>query len=564
MTQLNKVKAIISKKDKWFLIILIFMSIILSIIETVGITAIMPFITTASNPNIILENEYYKLIYDFFDFNSTMQFVIWFGALLIVFYILRGIYTIFYTYTLNRFAFGRYHKFAFELLQGYTSISYKEFINKNSSTLTKTIVNEAMNITYYLQNLLILFSEIFTISFLYIILLFVDYKMTLILTLILVIKVLFIMKTISKKIKKEGLRRSEFQDGFYRILGKAFGNFKFTKLRGNEATILREFSNKSEGFSKTNVLNSTLQVMPRIILEVIGFGMLISIVMYVLVTTKDATQIIPIVSIYALALYRMLPALTKILNSYNQMMYLSTALDIVYDDLVVPVDTEGNTQLNFNEKIEARNICFSYDDENDILKNLNLTINKGEKVAFIGASGSGKSTLVDVLIGIYKPRLGEVLIDGMILTPDNIRSWRKKVGYIPQSIYLFDGTVSENISFGDKLDQSKVIDALKKANIYDYLEQQAEGIETKVGEGGIKLSGGQKQRIGIARALYNEPDILVLDEATSALDIDTEEKIMKEIYKLSSDKTLLIIAHRLSTIEGCERVIDLEKLDREN
>ena len=183
---------------------------------------------------------------------------------------------------------------------------------------------------------------------------------------------------------------------------------------------------------------------------------------------------------------------------------------------------------------------------------ISLKIYKGDKVAFIGESGSGKSTLVDLIIGVYKPQNGQISIDGVALSSENIKSWRKKVGYIPQTIYLFDGTVGENVAFGHEYDEAKIIEALKKANIYDFLLLK-EGINTKVGDGGIQLSGGQKQRIGIARALYSDPEVLVLDEATSALDNETEAKIMDEIYEVSAHKTLIVIAHRLSTIERCNK-----------
>jgi len=558
--RLKKLKSILTKQDKISIIILIFMSILLSFIETIGITAIMPFISIASNPKLITSNKYFDIAYLFFNFSNTSDFVLWFGFLLIAFYILRAIYTIFYTYSLVKFSFGRYNRFAYELLQKYTSMPYKEFTNTNSSTLTKTVVTEAFNLTMYTQSFLTLFSEIFTITFLYIILLIVNYKMTIVLTLILGVKVLFLVKTISKVVKKQGIKRSEYQAEFYNILGQTFGNLKFIKLKGNESQILKEFEKASTGFSKANIVNNTLQILPRTVLETLGFSVLISIVLYVLVSTNDVTYIIPVISMYALALYRILPALNRIISSYNQMIYLSTSLDVVYKDLSYIVENDGSEKIDFENNIELRKVYFSYDNKKDILKNISLSINKGDKVAFIGSSGSGKSTLVDIIIGIHKVKSGKLIVDKNIINESNVRSLRQMIGYIPQSIYLFDGTVAQNVAFGDEMDDHKVIQSLKKANIYDFLVDNLDGINTKVGEGGIKLSGGQKQRIGIARALYNNPEILVLDEATSALDNKTEAKIMKEIYSISKDKTLLIIAHRLSTIKDCNKIIDLDKI----
>jgi len=259
---------------------------------------------------------------------------------------------------------------------------------------------------------------------------------------------------------------------------------------------------------------------------------------------------------YALALYRILPALNRILSSYNTTLFLSKSLDIMYDELSYTPPKEGKEAVEFKEKIELKNISFEYIKGKKVLENINLNINKGDKIAFIGESGSGKSTLVDLIIGLYKPISGNIIIDDIELNSENIRAYRSKVGYIPQSIYLFDGTVGENVAFGYEYDKEKIIEVLKKANIYDFLSTK-EGIDTLVGDGGIQLSGGQKQRIGIARALYSNPEILVLDEATSSLDNETESKIMDEIYEVSGDKTLLIIAHRLSTVERCERKIKL-------
>lgn len=556
MTNLKKLLAITTRQEKKNFIILIFMSIFLSVIETVGISAIMPFITLASDPSKIVGNEYSKKIYNFFDFSTTTNFMIFFGLFLIGFYIFRAFYSIFYNYLLNKFAFGRFHSFAFRLFKNYTNLPYKKFVKRNSSELIKTIVNEASNLSFYMQSLLLIFSEFFTIVLLYTLLLLMNWKMTLVLTILLGAKVLFLLFFLKKRIEKEGTRRSIMQSKFYKILNETFGNFKIIKLIQNEQKLYSEFSSISYGYAKANIVSNTLSQLPRLSLETIGFGVLIGIVVYVLFKYNDANFVLPIISMYALALYRILPALNRILSNYNTLLFLSSSLDIVYSDLSYTPQTEGKDFMDFKNKIELINVSFEYNKNKKVLKNINITINKSDKVAFVGESGSGKSTLVDLIVGLYKPLSGEIVIDDKKLTSDNVKSYRSKVGYIPQSIYLFDGTVGENVAFGYEYNKEKIIEVLKKANIYDFLSSK-EGIDTLVGDGGIQLSGGQKQRIGIARALYSDPEILVLDEATSALDNETEAKIMDEIYEISQDKTLLIIAHRLSTIERCDRKIML-------
>jgi ABC-type bacteriocin/lantibiotic exporter with double-glycine peptidase domain len=253
----------------------------------------------------------------------------------------------------------------------------------------------------------------------------------------------------------------------------------------------------------------------------------------------------------------MLPAINRILGYFNSIAYLHQSLKRIYEDLNLETDHEGSAPVTFKKSVRGEKLWFAYLKGGDVIKDASLEISIGEKIAVTGESGSGKTTLVDILIGIYRPLQGNLYVDDILINNENIRSWRKKIGYIPQSIYLFDGTVAENVSFGSVHDEEKIISVLKKARIWNFLEER-DGIHTRVGERGLQLSGGQKQRIGIARALYNEPEVLVLDEATSSLDDATETEIMNEIYDVSGNKTLIIIAHRLSTVERCDRRIRVE------
>ncbi|ELZ6095794.1 ABC-type lipopolysaccharide transporter PglK, partial [Campylobacter jejuni] len=218
----------------------------------------------------------------------------------------------------------------------------------------------------------------------------------------------------------------------------------------------------------------------------------------------------------------------------------------------------GEEKLSFNQELKIYNLGFGYEGKKYLFKNLNLNIKKGEKIAFIGESGCGKSTLVDLIIGLLKPKEGQILIDEQELNANNTKNYRQKIGYIPQNIYLFNDSIAKNITFGDAVDEEKLNRVIKQANLEHFIKNLSQGVQTKVGDGGSNLSGGQKQRIAIARALYLEPEILVLDEATSALDTQSEAKIMDEIYKISKDKTMIIIAHRLSTITQCDKVYRLE------
>lgn len=550
-------RSLTTRRDKIILGFLFLATIGLSIIETIGISIIMPFITFASNPQMIFSQSSSAWIYEKLNLTSTMQFMYIFSFALIIFYFFRAFYNAFYGYALARFSYGKYHFFAYRLFCKSVELNYLDFTAKNTDKLRQSIIREAFNTSNYLQSLLQISAEFFTIVLMYALLLIVSWKMTLVLTLLLGVQVLFILKILTKRIKHKGEIRVEADSKLNESLTKTFGNFKFIKLKGNQKEVLETFELLSRERTQAEITAQSLFPLPRLVLETIGFSVLIACVAYILFKYEDASAVIPIISMYALALYRILPAITRIVSNFNSMSYFSSSVKNVYENLIYHTEYEDNEPCEFKDSITLKNIDFAYVREKPILKNFSLTIQKGEKVAFIGESGTGKSTLVDIIIGIYKPQKGQLLVDNVPINNHNLRSWRKKIGYIPQSIYLFDGSVAENIAFGSAFDEEKIKQACKKARILDFLEQH-NGIYTRVGEGGILLSGGQKQRIGIARAIYDDPEILVLDEATSALDNQTESDIMEQIYDIAGNKTLLVIAHRLSTIEHCSRKIELQ------
>jgi ATP-binding cassette subfamily B protein/ATP-binding cassette subfamily C protein len=552
----GKLNELLERKRKFYLIVLFFMSIILSVIETAGVSVVMPFISVASNPEIV-DSGGYKYFYDLFKFTSKNSFIISFGAGIIVFYIIRSFYNIFYNYSLNKFSLGTYRYFAARLFKTYLALPYKIYVQRNPSVLSQMLNGEANNLSNLLQRFLQIFSETFTVLFLYCFMIAVNWQITLVLTGVLIIIVLVVFSTLIRISKKLGERRYAANVKLSRTIWETFGNFKFIKLKGNENEIFDVFNDSTSSMSHTSIISSTLGSIPKNILENLGFSLLIAVVCYILWRYDSAAMVIPVISMYALALYRMLPAINRILDHFNSIAYLQRSLYMIYDDLNLETDQEGSVPICFAKSIRGENLWFRYVNGGDVIKDVSFEIKIGEKVAFTGESGSGKTTLVDIIIGIYRPIKGNLYVDNVLIDNDNIRSWRGKIGYIPQSIYLFDGTVAENVAFGSEYNEEKIIRVLKKSKIWNFLETK-DGTQTRVGEGGIQLSGGQKQRIGIARALYNDPEVLVLDEATSSLDDETEAEIMNEIYDVSGNKTLIIIAHRLSTIERCDRRIQIE------
>lgn len=556
ISDFTKIRHLTTRRDKIILLCLLPATFLLSLIETFAISIIMPFISLASNPQLIFENKYANYAYQILRFESTIDFMVAFSVALVIFYVFRALYNLAYSYALNRFAFRKYHFFAYRLFCKAVELSYIDFTNRNIDIIRRNIINESLKVSQFIQQILYITSELITIALMYALLLFISWKMTLVLTLFLLANVLLIIKTISKNIQKQGEINVETNKSVLSIITKALGNFKIIKLKGIQNYILQDFDNASKKRVDAEIKYQVLHPLPRFILESLGFCVLIAAVAYILLKYNNAAAVIPIISMYALALYRILPALNRILQSYNFMKWCKKGVEIVYEDLIYHTEYEDNKPIDFNRTIELKNINFEYKENKSVISNFNLTINKGDKVAFIGQSGAGKSTLIDLIIGIYKPKSGEILIDGVELNNENLRAWRKKIGYIPQNIFLFDGSVAENIALSENANEARVIECCKRANIWEFLCAN-EGIHTRVGDGGIKLSGGQRQRIAIARALYDNPQILVLDEATSALDNETEGKIMDEIYSVAEGKTLLIIAHRLSTIARCEKVVEV-------
>ena len=557
--KLKKIMEIISGEDKRTLLMLIPFALIIALIEMIGISAVMPFVHIATDINVVTTNPYYAKLFTLLHFESKMHFIVFFGISLICFYLLRAVLQQIYVYVLAKFSRRCSWDISLNLFKNYIGFSYRNFIERNSSKLISSVLHEASNIASLITAYVTILTEALVAFVIYVLLLFVSWKITMLLTLFLTLNALIVFKTISKKIKHSGVMRGDTQHRFYEILLNTFGNFKIIKLNAKETSILKTFNIAGNEFIKANVTSETLSQTPRIYLEAVGFIILILIVLYwVLELETGITSKIGVVSVFMLALYRLLPSVSKVIYNYNQILFLERSLQIVHSDLGYTKEKIGNAPLAFTRDITLENVCFEYLRDKPVLRKISLTIAKGEKIAFIGESGSGKSTLVDLIIGLYKPKAGVLKVDGVEVTETNIRSWRKKIGYIPQDIYLFNSTVAENVAFEDNYDSEKVIRALKQAKIYEFLQREHSGIETIIGPGGINLSGGQKQRIAIARALYHDPELLVLDEATSALDLNTEQHIMQEIFSIGTEKTVIIVTHRPTTIRNCDHIYLVE------
>ncbi len=555
---LKKIFFILSKEDKKFLFSLLLFSVFISFIESFAISLVMPFITLASDFSYFDKNKYLIQLKDYLAL-PVFEIIVYFGLVLIIFYVLRALLNSYYFHLLARFSKGRYHAIAYKVFAKFLNTDYENFTQKNQSEILKSITGEVYNLSTMISSFLLMMSEIFVVLLLYTLMLLVNYKITLFLSLFMIINTFILIKVLSPIVKKAGLKREEAMKNFFEILNTNLNNFKLIKLKTKEDGVLNLFKTQSEIFARANITNESVSAMPRIYLEGVGFCVLVFIVVFLVFKNQsDISGILATISIFVLALYRLMPSANRIITSYHDLLYYRSSLDIIYQILKQKEESLGEEKINFDKELRLENLTFGYKDKKNLFTCLNLSIKKGEKIAFIGESGCGKSTLVDIIIGLLSPREGRVLLDENELNMKNVKNYRQKIGYIPQNIYLFNDSIAKNISFGDEVDEEKLQRVIKQANLEHFVKNLPQGVQTKVGDGGSNLSGGQKQRIAIARALYLDPEILVLDEATSALDTESEARIMDEIYKISKDKTMIIIAHRLSTITRCDSIYRLE------
>lgn len=553
MSFIKEVNSLLSSRDKKLFLSLFILSFIVSIVESISISGMMFFISTVTNFHFIGQTKYYKFITSMLGFSDSQKVILFLGIAVVCLYLFRGFLNIFLIWSTSQISLGVGRNASLKVFNNFLDFYYSDLSTSNSAHISQALFSYSNALASVSLGFVGVISELLTLFCIYVMLLWINFKMTLYLTLFLSLMVIIVIKFFSKKLAEAGNKNHKYVEEMYKVFTEVYWNFKLIKLHGNADGFMNQFSIANKESLRANVLNNLLQNIPRFFLETFGFLVLVLMVIYVIYVYGNPDFVIPIVSIYALAFYRFLPSVTKILSSYNQIVFNKGSVALLANFFQTKPEFLGSESICFKHKLELKNLTFYYNKNRVILDRINFSLYKGQRIAFVGPSGSGKSTMADLIMGILKPCEGQIIVDEQYITKDNLRSWRLKIGYIPQQIYLFDGTVADNVTFGREYDEQKLISALKKSNIYDFLLMQ-DGLATRVGEGGVKISGGQKQRIAIARALYGDPEVLVLDEATSALDSKTEDLIMSEIYKVNEDKTLVVIAHRLTTIEKCDIV----------
>ena len=566
---LKKVVSILDNKEKKFFYYLSFAFFFVAIIETFGVVLIIPFIEIASNPEIINSNYQLNLINDFFQFNNTNSFILFLGISYFFYLIFSQAFKALIMYLQLRFTFSLESSVSKRLLEAYLRQTYSWFLDKHSGDMGKGILSEvAETIHYSLTPLLAMISQLFLSILLVILIVLVNPLVAVITLLFLLMLNLLIFNKVKNWIKLMGINKVKHNQRRYKTVVEAFGAIKEIKLSGIEKIYSNKFSSAANDFSTANSNVQIVSILPKYLLEAISFGFLILFILYNLSLGNNLTEVLPILSMFAFAALRLIPAFQQIFSSLNKINFSTKGLDdILYrlnENKNLKILKKTTNSIQIKNKIEINNLNFIYPNSNRLaLNKINLNIQSGEKIGIAGSTGSGKTTLIDILLGLLKPTNGEISVDGGEISKLGLRNWQNSIGYVPQNIFLSDKTIAENIAFGlslEELDIDRVKEVCKIASLHKFITEELEhNYFTEVGERGIRLSGGQRQRIGIARALYNNPSLLVLDEATSALDNLTEKNIIESIANHSKNITTIIIAHRLNTIKNCDCIFYLEK-----
>jgi len=563
---LKKILKLLNKNERRQLYLLFGAMVVSGFIEVVGIISILPFLSLITNPSLINTNTFLNWFYVNLKFQSTNRFLIFVGAIVLMILIISNLLILLAHWRLYNFSWMRNYTLSRRLLTIYLHQTYPFFLNKNTSELGKNILSEVQQaVKWVFVPLLEVLSRSIATFFIFITLIVIKPLISLLVIITLGGAYALIYRIVKNKISYIGKGRFKTNAERFRAVNECFGDIKQLKLLGCEKFFIDRYSKPAFEFSKQNATNQIIGEAPRYIMEIFAFGSIIVIVIYLLFTERGFEEILLLVGIFTFGAYRILPSLQKVFVSIAQIRFNIPALNVLYDDMY-SFGIKNLNLISYRKKIKPiklkkelllENITFSYPEGNaTVIRNLSLKIKAKTSVAFVGETGAGKTTVADIILGLLRPNEGSIIVDDIEITDDNLPNWQCNLGYIPQEIYLQDDTVARNIAFGipdENIDTERIEYSAKIANIHNFvLSELPEKYDTKIGERGIRLSGGQRQRIGIARALYNDPGVLVLDEATSALDGTTEEAVFGAINNIYKTKTLIIIAHRLTTIKNCD------------
>lgn len=564
---LTKLGYIFDKRDKWKIFMLLLAVVVGSFLELLGVTIFMPFINIITEPSTIRKTWYLRWAYDLFHFRSPKDFLIALSAGIIFVYIIKNVYLIIEKSYIYRFSYNTQMKLSTRLLNTYMKEPYTFHLNKNIATLQRSLQEDTSKFMQVILYSLELVVELAVCFVLMVYLLFVSKSITIIVLGLLVVCVGSFLLLTRKYSRKLGQDNQGYQGKIYQWMNQALGGIKEIKILEREEFFTGEYRKYYMKFARGLRIARTISILPKYAVEAVAIsGLLVAIIVKLMFGEADMAYYIPQLTVFAVAAFRLMPSVGRINEHATNMLYALPSVELVYHDLVEiedyieKQDSEAREEWDLQEGIEVKNVTYCYPDTDEpVIDNASLSVKKGKTVAFIGASGAGKTTMVDIILGLLTPQKGVVMADN-INVHEKPKTFHAQVGYIPQVIYLSDDTIRNNIAFGvrkEDIDEKAVLQAMEKAQLTEFIRSLPHGLDTIVGDRGVRLSGGQRQRIGIARALYHDPEILVLDEATSALDNDTEAAVMEAIEHLQGVKTMIIIAHRLTTIRSVDLIYEV-------
>lgn len=571
---LKKFGKILDRRKKKIIIGIVFLMIIGALLEVFSVSMMVPLLTAIMQPNFIEENKYAALVCNLFDLQSERTFVILCIVALILLFVIKNLFLMFEYYVQARFVYNNCFVLQNRLFQAYLSRSYAYFLNAKTGEILQVIqgsVNQAFSL---LTTLMSFFTESI-ISIALIVTIFVlSPVMTIFIAIVLLVAVFIIIKILKPLLQKYGRQNHENGIEINKWITQAVSGIKEIKVTQTKHYFQSHYEEHALALASSHRKYEVLSNAPRLLIEMVSIAAMLLFAAFMLLRGKPISEMITLLGAIAMAAMKLLPSANRIVTAFSSISYGEIALDKVIENLQIlesdhgELEPEGHpeVELSFKDEVKIENLTFGYKGTDDnVLDSVNMSIPIGKSVGIVGPSGAGKTTTVDILLGLLQPQSGCVTVDGQdIMT--GYHSWLSHLNYIPQTIFMLDGTIRENIVFGQiYTGDDAVWKALKEAQLYDFVNSLPDGLDTEIGERGVRISGGQRQRLGIARALYTNPDILFFDEATSALDNETEEAIMVSIHALHGKKTMIIIAHRLTTIEDCDIVyrVDNKKITRE-
>ncbi len=531
-----------------------------SVLETLSLGLVVPVVGLLTRPNYI---QNFPRLNELLDYPTEGQFVIGTMFALVVVYITKSIFLIWSTWVQRGYSASVTTRIGSQLFRSYLYQPYAFHLQRNSAMLIRNSQNSALVMSGIIDPMIVISADILVTTGLFALLIGLEPIGTLVTASIFGLTSLVFRKFTNSRIEIWGRAQNFHKGKLLQHLQQGFGGVKDVKILGTEEYFVVQYGENLYKNSQVIRRFSIAQILPRFgleILTIIGLAVLVSTMVLL---GRELTEILPVLGLFGAAAFRLIPAVNRLISNFQIINVSRPQVEEVFKDLDLPNQSnqKKSNRFTLTNAIAVVDVSFSYSESlKDAVSEVFVNIGRGEAVGFIGPSGSGKSTLVDIFLGLLEPTSGNVLVDGHDIQ-ENLRGWQDQIGYVPQSIFLIDDTLRRNIAFGlpkDKIDDDAVRSAIRSAQLEEFVASLPDGMETVVGERGVRLSGGQRQRIGIARALYNNPDVLVLDEATSSLDTETEHGVMQAVQALRGDKTVIIVAHRLSTVEYCDRLYRLE------